>query len=66
VESGPDWARSGGSRGRVAELDCKETFRNYIGCQKTAVVGPAEGKEKVFIATSLQACLVGIEVGIYA
>jgi hypothetical protein len=50
----------------VAELDCKETFRNYIGCQKTAVAGPAEGKEKAFIATSLQACLVGIGVGIYA
>ncbi len=42
------------------ELDCKETFDNYISCQKTAVVGPAEGTEKLFIATSLQACLVGI------
>lgn len=50
----------------MAELDCKETFRNYIGCQKTAVAGPAEGKEKAFIATSLQACLVGTGIGIYA
>ena len=50
----------------MAKLDCKETFFNYIGCQKTAVVGLAEGKEKKFNATSLRDCLVGIGVGIYA
>ena len=50
----------------MAKLDCKETFINYIGCQKTAVVGQAEGKEIEFNATSLRDCLVGIGVAIYA